>query len=69
VHLSYMQQATSDWVVAHGGRCYRVSECKAGLRKQVRCPICVKEKWLNDMDGYIQHWEAVHNVQYEMVVD
>ena len=61
VHPSYLECPTEEWVVADGGRCYKLAELRSSFLENVRCPDCIsKERWFGSKDAFRQHWNAVH---------
>ena len=61
IHISYIEHATEEWLVALGGRCYKESELRKNFIQWVKCPTCIpKEKWFPSEYAYCQHWDTVH---------
>ena len=58
MHASYVEAPTEQWLVAHGGRCYKESDTRQGFIEMVKCPTC--ERWLKDEVAYQQHWNSCH---------
>ena len=51
-------QASGDWVVAWGGRCYKADEEWQKMLVSRTCPIC--NKYLGSQEAYEAHFVAKH---------
>ena len=50
IHMSYVEQDTTGWLAANGGRCYRATEVESNFKNTVPCPECAI--WKKDLWAY-----------------